>query len=252
MKTEITILRELDDPNLIKLDSVYETTTSYYLIFELFSGGNLKDYVKQSGPLSESEACYITRKILEGLRYLHKNNIMHRDIKPENILFRTEKIFQPHQIAIADFGLATHNDVAEYLYGRCGTPGYVAPEVYNFRNPGDHYSLKCDLYSVGITFFFMVTGKLPYEEEYSLQYENKEMRFDPCRLKKLSNEGFYIYMCLFEYCYLISFFKRVVKGFLYFFLYYFLIICIITYLDNLFILSPKFCLPTHLLPGTQI
>ena len=118
---------------------------------------------------------------------------MHRDIKPENILFRTDKIFNPNQIVIADLGLATHTDVPEYLYGRCGTPGFVAPEIFHCRKPSDRYGVKCDLYSVGITFFYMVTGSLPYLGEKSLPEENREMKLDIDQLQRFSKEGFFVF-----------------------------------------------------------
>lgn len=180
------------------------------MIFELFSGGNLKDYISQHGSFSENEACHILKNILEGLSYLHKNNIMHRDIKPENILFRTEKIFERNQIAIADFGLATHNDVTEYIYGRCGTPGYIAPEIYDHYKLTDHYDIKCDIYSVGITYFYMLTSDLPYKGELGLLEENKLMKFDYNRMARLSKKGVVIRNLYFK-CF--EFLK--VSGFLY-------------------------------------
>lgn len=191
MQNEIQILREIDHPNLIKLDSVYETKNSYYLLFELFSGGNLFDYIKKNGPFSEIQACHILKGILEGLKYLHKKNIIHRDIKPENILFRTENIFDANQVVIADFGLATHNDVEEYLFPRCGTPGFVAPEIFYHNRPTEHYSLKSDLYGVGVTFFYMLTGTLPYYGLENILQENESLRFDPYKLMLVSYEGLF-------------------------------------------------------------
>lgn len=64
--------------------------------------------------------------LLEGLAHMHENRIMHRDLKPENIMFRDENSMEP---VIVDFGLATNADIPKYLFYRCGTPGYVAPEI---------------------------------------------------------------------------------------------------------------------------
>ena len=165
------------------------------MVFELFCGGNLQEYVYTNGPLSESLVSFILKNILEGLKYLHSKNIMHRDIKPENILFRTANIKEPNQIVIADFGLATSNDVKEYLFPKCGTPGFVAPEIYSHNNPKEHYDLKCDLFSVGVTMYFMLTAGLPYSREKNLIIQNKECHFDFYEFKgfeKLSKEGFEI------------------------------------------------------------
>lgn len=66
----------------------------------------------------------VMKGIIQGLEAMHAKNIMHRDLKPENILFRKEG---DYDCVIADFGLSTKADVSEYLFVRCGTPGYVAP-----------------------------------------------------------------------------------------------------------------------------
>lgn len=158
---------------MIKLDSVYSSQNTYYLVFELFSGGNLKDYVKKNGVFTERRASYIIRELLEGIKYIHDLNIMHRDIKPDNILFRSENIYEPSQIVLADFGLATFINVSEYIYLRCGTPGFIAPEIFSAISPTDHYSSICDLYSVGVTLFYMLFNSLPYNEKKDLTTENK-------------------------------------------------------------------------------
>ena len=128
------------------------------MVFELFKGGNLQHYIRKQGPLKEFEAAFLFKSILEGLVYLHEKNIMHRDIKPENILFRSNNQNNKDQIVLADFGLATFSNIEEYLFLRCGTPGYVAPEVYKASHPKDHYSEKCDMFSFGVTLFESLTG----------------------------------------------------------------------------------------------
>lgn len=75
---------------------------------------------------------------------------MHRDLKPENILMRSKEELK---LVIADFGLATKADADKYLYLKCGTPGYVAPEVINLADTETHYTTKCDIFSAGAIFF---------------------------------------------------------------------------------------------------
>ncbi len=77
---------------------------------------------------------------------------MHRDLKPENILFKDNNSLQ---IVIADFGLATRYDINEFLFVRCGTPGFVAPEIVNIKNLNTTYGPLCDIYSVGLIFFIL-------------------------------------------------------------------------------------------------
>ena len=142
---------------------------------ELFYGGNLNDYIKSSGVLIEEKAAILTKCILKGIKYLHSLNIMHRDIKPENILFRSKSFSNntDTQVVLADFGLATFNNVERYIFPKCGTPGFVAPEIANMITPTCHYDLKCDLYSVGVTLYFILTGNLPYAGKHDLIKENK-------------------------------------------------------------------------------
>lgn len=72
----------------------------------------------------------ILRNLTEGLIEMHKKRIIHRDLKPENLIFRSTGT---NDIVIADYGMATYADVPEYIFVRCGTPGYVAPEIINCK-----------------------------------------------------------------------------------------------------------------------
>jgi len=82
---------------------------------------------------------------------MHKNGIMHRDLKPENIMFKEPNTL--NNLRIVDFGLATHTNVATYPFPKCGTPGYVAPEIANLKDLTFKYDKICDLFSVGCIFY---------------------------------------------------------------------------------------------------
>ena len=117
---------------------------------------------------------------------------MHRDIKPENILFRSNQITEKNQFVLGDFGLATFNDVKEYLFQRCGSPGFVAPEIFQINGPEEHYGLKCDMFSVGVSLYYMLTGGLPYANKAKILEENMEGKFEFGNMKKyqeLSENG---------------------------------------------------------------
>ena len=93
-----------------------------------------------------------TRKLAEGIRYLHERSIIHRDLKPENILlFDVTAIDAP---VIADFGLARHIHDKKAITGRCGTKGYMSPEVLT----GDAYSLSADIWSLGTLLYALVSS----------------------------------------------------------------------------------------------
>lgn len=85
---------------------------------------------------------------------------MHRDLKLENILFRDKKL---ESLVIGDFGLSTYVHEKVYLYCRCGTPGYVAPEVINIKDLKSTYSSVCDIYSVGLIFYLLLTNKHAFD-----------------------------------------------------------------------------------------
>jgi serine/threonine protein kinase len=89
---------------------------------------------------------------------MHAQNIMHRDLKPENILLRKEG---DYDCVIADFGLSQKAD-EDYMFVRCGTPGYVAPEVVNLKDLKAKYTTVCDLFSVGVIFHLLALRKSPF------------------------------------------------------------------------------------------
>lgn len=87
--------------------------------------------MKNTGPLLEAQIRIILKEVLLGLHHIHENGIMHRDIKPENIIFKRGFL---KNSTIVDFGLAAPVNLKDYLFTRCGTPGYVAPEIANLKS----------------------------------------------------------------------------------------------------------------------
>lgn len=142
---------EVDHPNIIKLFGVYESNGSVYLVLECLKGGELMNKISEDGMYSEKDARKILRKLLTALIYLHERNIMHRDLKPENILLKEQKDTE-YDIKLADFGLSSRTTVKEYLYSKCGTPGFVAPEIFNST---EKYGVACDIFSSGIIFYML-------------------------------------------------------------------------------------------------
>lgn len=151
-------MRKFNHKNLMKLHEVYESQNSIYVGVELLEGGQLYDKIKTKHKFTPKEIKMVMKGILEGLEVMHMNNIMHRDLKPENILLRTEGDFD---CVIADFGLA--QDVnKDYMFVRCGTPGYVAPEVVNLKDLKAKYSSVCDIFSAGVIFHLLALKKPPF------------------------------------------------------------------------------------------
>ena len=153
MINEISITKQLDHPNIIKIYEVYETEHSIYLIMDLITGGDLLQKLNKKEKYQINDIKKIMSLFLEILHYIHNIGIMHRDLKPENILLRSEN--DVFDIVIADFGLATKIENSSVLFHHFGTPGFIAPEVLNYSKSFPFYNEKCDIYSLGIIFYIL-------------------------------------------------------------------------------------------------
>ena len=184
---EIQIMQDITHPNIIDLVEIHESQNSLYLVMELLEGGEIFSLSK--GKLDNDSTFAILKGILKALVAMDKQGIMHRDLKPDNIILKKKDVpIVQNTLKLVDFGLATYQNVDEYLFKRCGTPGFVAPEVINAKKAANvHYSTKCDVFSVGIIFFFMLTGKIPYDgKDFEEVLENNKkavINFDVKELK---------------------------------------------------------------------
>eukprot|EP00331_Platyophrya_macrostoma_P013682 CAMPEP_0176415868 /NCGR_PEP_ID=MMETSP0127-20121128/6037_1 /TAXON_ID=938130 /ORGANISM="Platyophrya macrostoma, Strain WH" /LENGTH=596 /DNA_ID=CAMNT_0017795895 /DNA_START=34 /DNA_END=1824 /DNA_ORIENTATION=- len=153
---EINIMRKMNHENIIKLHEVHESETSIYLVLELLRGGELFERIVRRGVYTEKDASTLMKKLLSALEYMHSKGIMHRDIKPENLILKETDT--NYEVKIADFGLATVVNQGEYLFKRCGTPGYVAPEIL----ADEKYDQKVDIFSAGVILYILLTGMSPF------------------------------------------------------------------------------------------
>ena len=169
--TEMSILKGLDHPNIYKLYETWETDRIWFLSTEYWRGGELFYYiVKQDNKhVTEGEAALIMRQGLSALKYLHENNICHRDIKPENFLLYKEK--DPDNIKLIDFGLAKKLSENEIMSNPNGTAYYIAPEVLK-----GEYSMKCDIWSMGVVLFIMMWGRPPFKGKNNPEIINNVLK----------------------------------------------------------------------------
>jgi len=137
-------------------------------VLELLRGPELKTVVKERGSLAEDDARSLIRRLLEAVRYLHNNGVVHRDLKFENIVLAED--CDVSTATITDFGLACRVDAKDQrprLLQCCGSPGFVAPEVINANRPDcadvEFYSSECDLWSLGVVLFVVLSGYPPFE-----------------------------------------------------------------------------------------
>ncbi|EGR32081.1 protein kinase domain protein [Ichthyophthirius multifiliis] len=157
---ELRIMRCLTNHlNIIKLFEVFEGENTFYFVMEIVDGTTLYDEIKKHSqtPYKDNEVKEIIKLLIQGIDYCTQNNIMHRDIKPENILFskKNNKII----LKIVDFGLASFVNDDPYIFPKCGTPGFVAPEIANLVDKNSGYSAICDMFSIGIIFHILLTGE---------------------------------------------------------------------------------------------
>lgn len=163
IREEIEITWNLNHKNLIKMIELHESENSIYMILELLEGGEI--FSLSGGCIQYDMALHILKELLKGINYLAKHEIMHRDLKPENIVLKYKGIpIKQNTIKIVDFGLSAYRDDQPHCFIKCGTPGYAAPEVINSKSETHiTYDTKCDIFSLGIIFFFMITGIMPYD-----------------------------------------------------------------------------------------
>ena len=153
LKFEVDILKNLNNPNIMKLYEVYEDNTRIYLVTEFFEGVELFDEITTPGRFNEASAAHVMKQLLSAVQYCHKKNVCHRDIKPENIMINPKN---KDQIKVIDLGTSQPYG-QEHMHLVFGTPYYIAPEVLQ----GD-YDKQCDMWSIGVILFMMMSGCPPF------------------------------------------------------------------------------------------
>ncbi|MDP4116468.1 MAG: serine/threonine-protein kinase [Bacteroidota bacterium] len=156
-KQEARAQSALSHPNIVTLYNYFVEDDKYCIAMEYAEGETLKSLIKRIGPIPEARSKNILKQILEGLNYAHSKGIIHRDIKPSNII-----IDKNDNVKIMDFGIAKIlGDRNLTKTGtKLGTIFYMSPEQVLGHKDVDHRS---DIYSLGVTFFEMLSGKLPFD-----------------------------------------------------------------------------------------
>ena len=157
---EARTLAKLEHPHIVRVIDVFQENNTSYYVMEYAEGASLKQQVDEKGPLSEAKAVSYIHQVADALRYLHEQHICHLDIKPANILTKANG-----DAVLADFGLAKQydEDGGETSTTPVGkSKGYAPPEQY--RTGGvKSFSPETDIYALGATLYFLLTGKTPPE-----------------------------------------------------------------------------------------
>lgn len=150
---EIQVLKVLDHPNIIQIYNHFTTDEYFIIIIEYCPRGTLSDHVKASGVYSNSEFITVARQCIQALNACHCQNVAHRDIKPSNIM-----LDENQRVKLCDFGISSQQDTA-MIERFDGSLPFVSPEIIQ-RKPYD--PKKADIWALGITFYYLVVGKLPW------------------------------------------------------------------------------------------
>ena len=147
----------LSHPNITKLVDFIEDGNNYYLVMEFVDGVPLDEYIKLTGPLSDSEITDLFLQVLDTIAYLHQNQVLHLDIKPSNMMVVENEDGTKH-IKILDMGISAKINDKSNNIKKCGSPAFMAPEQINQGKLG----FFTDIFALGVTLFNIITMKLPF------------------------------------------------------------------------------------------
>lgn len=156
---ELKLLKDVDHTNIVRLFCVYDRPDKIYFVMELCTGGHLGNLISHqtSKHLDEEWAKVLCKQILSAVTHLHSRGIAHRDIKLQNILLDLDGD-RRSQVKLIDLGYGSRYIGALPMRTKCGTPYTTAPEVLR-----EHYDERCDVWSVGVVLYIMLSGKRPFE-----------------------------------------------------------------------------------------
>ena len=159
----------LSHPNIVEMYDVGEDDGIYYIVMEYVEGQTLKQLLKRRGSLTLSETIDIMLQLTDGMAHAHDSYIVHRDLKPQNIMIQDDG-----QIKITDFGIAMALNSTQLTQTNSvmGSVHYLPPEQAN----GKGSTIKSDIYSMGIIFYELLTGSLPFKGENAVEIALKQMK----------------------------------------------------------------------------
>lgn len=152
---EVFTMRRVHHPNVTRLYEVFESSRHFNMVLEYSGGGDLLQFVKTRGKLTESESSQILNQLLSGLKACHDKNIIHRDVKLDNVLIDASYA----SVKLCDFGVSRVVTPGQRITEQCGTPAYIAPEIIADRG---YEGFPVDIWSLGVLLYATLTGTVPF------------------------------------------------------------------------------------------
>src|SRR5262245_22960594 len=201
-KREAMAVAQLSHPNIVSIYDADEADGTHFIALEYVDGPDLERMVLESGPLPVQVACDYIRQAALGLQHAYEGGLVHRDIKPSNLLVarpeagrraeaRSRGAFNHGLVKILDMGLARMESLLESKASltregaMMGTPDYVAPEQARDASSAD---IRADLYSLGGTFYYLLTGRVPFPEGTMIEKLLKHQQDEPTPIEELRSE----------------------------------------------------------------
>lgn len=178
-RVEAQSAASLIHPNIVNVYDVGEDDGLYYIVMELIEGITLKNYIEKKGQLSVKETISIAIQIANGIECAHNNQIVHRDIKPQNIMISREG-----KVKVTDFGIARAASANTINGNAMGSVHYISPE----QAGGKYVDEKSDIYSLGITMFEMLTGRVPFDGESTVTIALKHIQNNVPSIKEFISD----------------------------------------------------------------
>ena len=180
-KREAGAVTKLSHPNIVDVYDVGDDGDKHYIVMEYVRGYTLKQLIQKRGPLPVKEAVWVIRQLAGALIEAHRNNIIHRDVKSQNVLIKDDGT-----IKLSDFGIALANGAMQLTHedSVIGSVHYLAPEL----SKGKQATMQSDIYSLGIVFFELLTGDVPFKGDTPVQVALKHIKEEIPSVRQIDPE----------------------------------------------------------------